>query len=100
MQKSKTNYTSQFGCALSLMSRAARAERRRMLLNVILALMLIVPTWAQTQAPAVDAGAPALDSPSRQYLLGDWGGVRSRLAEKGIVFDFFYISDSQGNPTG
>ena len=71
-----------------------------MLLRVILSLMLIVPKWAQTQASTLDSGGLRLDTPARQYLLGDWGGIRTELAEKGIVFDFFYISDSQGNPTG
>src|SRR5262249_26081929 len=32
---------------------------------------------------------------SRPYLLGDWGGERTALAEKGINFDFFYITDMQ-----
>ena len=31
------------------------------------------------------------------HLLGDWGGVRSRLAERGVQFDFQYISDSLWN---
>jgi porin len=71
-----------------------------MLLRVILALTMVVPTLAQTQAPELDAGGLVLDSPARQYLLGDWGGNRTELAAKGVVFDFFYISDSQGNPIG
>jgi carbohydrate-selective porin OprB len=28
------------------------------------------------------------------YLLGDWGGVRTRLLERGVRFDFQYISDT------
>src|SRR5260370_25761678 len=31
------------------------------------------------------------------HLLGDWGGERSRLLERGIRFDFQYISDSLWN---
>ena len=31
------------------------------------------------------------------HLLGDWGGVRSRLQERGVAFDFQYISDSLWN---
>jgi porin len=38
--------------------------------------------------------------PPRQYLFGDWDGKRSELAEKGIVFDFFYVADLQANPVG
>jgi hypothetical protein len=30
-------------------------------------------------------------------LFGDWGGERSRLAERGVRFDFQYISDSLWN---
>jgi porin len=30
----------------------------------------------------------------QQYLLGDWGGARTKLAEeKGVTFDFFYVTD-------
>ena len=42
----------------------------------------------------------AFESSQRRYLLGDWGGKRTSLAEKGVTFDFFYISDMQANPTG
>jgi carbohydrate-selective porin OprB len=31
------------------------------------------------------------------HLLGDWGGVRSRLQERGVRFDFQYVSDSLWN---
>ena len=87
MQHSKTRLTPLFRCSLTVLS-------------LIQPLMLIVPTWAQMQTPLLDPGGLASDGPARQYLLGDWGGLRTRLADKGIVFDFFYISDSQGNPTG
>jgi Thiamine pyrophosphate enzyme, C-terminal TPP binding domain/Carbohydrate-selective porin, OprB family len=30
----------------------------------------------------------------QEYLLGDWGGMRTRLLERGVRFDFFYMSDS------
>jgi porin len=61
---------------------------------------MTLPTWAQTKAPGLDRGVTSFDSATRQYLFGDWGGLRPGLAEQGIVFDFFYISDSQGNPVG
>src|SRR5260370_26897931 len=110
MQQTKTQWMSPFGCSLRLMSQAAirscsawvtflehyvepQAKRRRTLSSVILALMLIVPTWAQAQAPAVDPEDPTLNDSSRQYLLGDWGGARSTLADKRAVVDSFYISD-------
>jgi carbohydrate-selective porin OprB len=28
------------------------------------------------------------------HLLGDWGGMRTRLAERGVRFDFQYVSDT------
>jgi len=31
------------------------------------------------------------------HLIGDWGGMRSRLEEKGVTFDLQYISDSLWN---
>jgi porin len=74
-------------------------QKRRHLLSLILALMLITPAWAQN-ATAPDPSTPFSDFKSRQYLLGDWGGERPALAEKGITFDFFYISDMEANPTG
>jgi hypothetical protein len=31
------------------------------------------------------------------HLLGDWGGARSRLFERGVRFDLHYVSDSLAN---
>jgi carbohydrate-selective porin OprB len=31
---------------------------------------------------------------SESYLLGDWGGLRTRLVEQGVRFDFQYVSDT------
>jgi len=31
------------------------------------------------------------------HLFGDWGGERSRLQERGVKFDFQYVSDSLWN---
>jgi len=78
----------------------SRVHKRRACLRLILTLLLIVPASAQVYVPALDAGIPSLRPPSGQYLLGDWGGKRSALAEKGITFDFFYITDLQANPSG
>ena len=73
--------------------------RRRFSLGIILSLMLFPPVWAQNSV-APESVSPSIEIKSRQYLLGDWGGERSALAEKGITFDFFYISDMQANPSG
>lgn len=67
---------------------------------LVLLVLFAVPLVAQTNAAASGAGGPFPETPSRQYLLGDWGGERSKLAEKGVTFDFFYISDLEANPSG
>jgi porin len=36
----------------------------------------------------------------RQYLTGDWGGLRSRLHELGITPTLTFVTDVQGNPVG
>lgn len=61
--------------------------------------MLGAAAAAQSALPPNPSG-PSPGYSSRQYLFGDWGGKRSALAEKGITFDFFYISDMQANPSG
>jgi porin len=60
--------------------------------------LFVAPLWAQNAA-AQDSNQ-SLFSPTRQYLFGDWGGARTNLAEKGITFDIFYITDLQANPSG
>jgi carbohydrate-selective porin OprB len=62
--------------------------------------MMVAQVSAQVYAPTLDAGIPSFKPPARQYLLGDWGGKRSALEEKGVSFDFFYIADLQANPSG
>jgi porin len=75
------------------------AQTRNILLCFILLLMLGASAEAQSALPS-DSGTPSPELSSRQYLFGDWGGERSALAEKGITFDFFYITDMQANPSG
>ncbi|HEY1744530.1 MAG TPA: carbohydrate porin [Granulicella sp.] len=36
----------------------------------------------------------------RKYLLGDEGGVRSKLEAKGLTFDLYYIADALDDPYG
>lgn len=51
-----------------------------------------------SSAPPLLAQDKNIGSP---YLLGDWGGARTRLAgEKGVKFDLFYVTDLLVNPTG
>jgi len=62
-------------------------------LAVILLLLGFGP-WAPPLL-AQDTNKPS------PYLFGNWGGVRTHLAEeKGITFEFYYISDLLANPVG
>jgi carbohydrate-selective porin OprB len=74
------------------------ALQRNILLLLILPLLLGASAQAQNALPS--SPSPSAEFSSRQYLFGDWGGERSALAEKGITFDFFYITDMQANPSG
>jgi carbohydrate-selective porin OprB len=69
--------------------------------------------WAASLALADDAGTQTsigetLSGPDSHetgqgphgHLLGDWGGVRSDLFERGVRFDFQYISDNLANIEG
>jgi len=51
-------------------------------------------------APAPNLDASFFDTRPRQYLFADWGGKRTALEERGVKFDFFYITDLQANPSG
>jgi porin len=75
------------------------AEMRRVLFAILLALLFFAPVWAQ-DPPTKDQNVALFGLPLRQHLFGDWGGERTALAEKGITFDFFYITDLEANPTG
>jgi porin len=46
------------------------------------------------------AGANAQDVASRPYLLGDWDGVRARLADRGVTFSIGYGSQVAHNASG
>ena len=72
----------------------------KLLSGLVLLMMFTVPLLAQTNAATPDVGNTLFEIPSRQYLFGDWGGKRSKLAEKGVTFDFFYIADLEANPSG
>lgn len=80
-------------------ARAAIASRRAMF-SLLIALLALL--GSSTQAFADNAAAQ--ESPSflnQKYLLGDWGGARTKLAEdKGISFDFFLQSDLLSNVKG
>ncbi len=36
----------------------------------------------------------------QDYLLGDWGGLRTELSERGVDFEFFYAGSVPNNLDG
>jgi porin len=58
-----------------------------------------------TNAPASTTGSETNQSAlmqflTRDYLLGDWGGVRSALSRHGVDFEFFYVASNPHNISG
>jgi hypothetical protein len=51
-------------------------------------------------APPPEVSTARQDLWHRKYLLGDYGGERRRLGEKGVKFGYYYIADALGNPFG
>ncbi len=61
---------------------------------------------------AAFAGSPSLKTPiiesdlkterwaGGDYFFGDWGGARTRLAEKGVTFDSYYVANPAGLVSG
>jgi len=67
-------------------------------LLLVLIAVLCVPNLAVAQDTKTTKSTFNLET--NQYLLGDWGGDRTRLANKGVTFDFFFVSDLFTDPTG
>ena len=67
-----------------------------LLLTLASVLMFSLSAAAQSTTP------PTTEQTfmTQKYLLGDWGGERTKLANKGVTFDFHYIADFLANPSG
>lgn len=74
------------------------------------AVKLVFPVWAmlfflvaqpscQTGPEETLSGPDTLETGQgpHGHLFGDWGGVRTRLSERGVQFDFQYVSDQLWN---
>ncbi len=74
-------------------------------LTVVLGGLFVIPVSLIHAGPS-DQGTPPVvqqKAPSfwdQQYMLGDWGGERTRLADKGVTFDINDIGDFQANVAG
>jgi porin len=81
---------------------------------ILIAVFVLAPAGAaqeekqpteKTTAPSQDASLYPVpnyggDLWSRSYLTGDWGGLRSKLAERGVQFDFNVTQIFQGVASG
>ena len=71
----------------------------RMLILYFVGFLILASTLhAQTQEETL-SGPDSHETGQGQHghLLGDWGGQRSRLLERGVRFDLQYISDTLWN---
>src|SRR6266481_10136818 len=60
-----------------------------------------VPAKAQTGQPQAEAPKSGLMRFAEQdYLLGDWGGLRSNLSSNGVDFEFVYFGAVPSNVGG
>lgn len=77
---------------------------RTVLMTVALGLLPVAGLRADEAAPAI-AGEPAksdlMKFLERDYLFGDWGGLRTKLSkEHGVDFEFFYVASNPYNLDG
>ena len=63
------------------------------------ALCILASAYAQDQLEETLSGPDSHETGQgpHGHLFGDWGGERSGLLERGVRFDFQYISDSLWN---
>ncbi|MCE9609345.1 MAG: carbohydrate porin [Chthoniobacter sp.] len=64
-----------------------------------LATFVSEPARAQAPAKAVRPPEPAGEEPA-EYLLGDWGGLRTRWSDRGFDFSVQYVAEVIGNASG
>ena len=77
-----------------------RCARQLRFAFILIPFLLSAARMRAQDALLVDPQPSPPELSSRKYALGDWGGARSTLEEKGITFDLFYITDLQANPSG
>lgn len=63
--------------------------------RAVIAALAVLPMsapWAAVRAAPLD--------PEGDYLLGEWGGARARLADRGVAFDLGYVGEAARNLSG
>ncbi|MDR6936964.1 carbohydrate porin [Luteibacter sp. 3190] len=71
---------------------------RHPLAKTVLACLALGATAAHAQDDSMKSDTSEMAS--SKYLFGDWGGERTRLADKGITFDFGYGFEAAHNYSG
>lgn len=71
---------------------------RSLTLSLILASAGLLPAFAEEPDPAPES--PFVQFMKRDYLLGDWGGVRTTLSQHGLDFEFLYGASLPNNLSG
>jgi porin len=63
------------------------------------ACLCVVPVYSQAQPEETLGGPDSRETGQGRHghLFGEWGGERTRLLERGVRFDFQYVSDSLWN---
>ena len=71
-------------------------------MKLVAALVLLTLSAATLRAgDAVPALTPKIQSMwEREYATGDWGGLRTALADRGVIFNFTYTADPIGVVSG
>ncbi len=66
---------------------------------LLAALLAIGPVADGAEKPAGEKSA-LMRFAEQDYMLGDWGGMRTKLAERGVDFEFFYVGSYAMNLDG
>jgi carbohydrate-selective porin OprB len=77
--------------------------KRNISVFLLLAVSIVVLSTiaiGQTSNSASTTGDKSYNLATEKYLFGDWNGSRTNLEEKGVKFDFFYVSDLLDNVKG
>ena len=65
----------------------------------LVAVLAGVPVEGVAQQPAVEKSA-LLRFAEQDYLLGNWGGLRTDLSKRGVDFEFLYLGSVPMNLDG
>src|SRR5215203_7420587 len=65
-----------------------------------LASLLAVVQGADGAEKPPDEKSALLRFAEQDYMLGDWGGMRTKLAARGVDFEFFYVGSYAMNLDG